>query len=289
MVSVGSILGNFQKILRYMIAFVIVFVAWQIGRWLVLPHLQIFPYIPPNPLWEGLYSAILAVSSQIFAFIVLLVIFLWVLYLVIDRFIRYIFPPFSMIIVEIILAMTPFRELKESGLFGLLDDITGTLFSSSKISEKLKGLAKALGDYLYKSLGFTKEIVTEISAPIVSKVRSKTDELTDKITGTVTDTIEGIGTSIIDGGKTIGNSIIESDPLPKNQKATTTSSGSEIEERYLQKNYEQCILERNKRITSDMSGIERAQITVSNSINKTICGGYKIKDKIQLEANKYAK
>lgn len=274
-----------------MIAFVIVFIAWQIGRWLVLPHLQIFPYIPPNPLWEGLYSIILAVSSQIFAFVILLVLFLWVLFLVIDEFIRYIFPPFSMIIVEIILAMTPFRELKESGLFDLFSKIFRQIIpSGSKISQRIKEVAMALGEYLVKSLGFTKEIVTEISEPLVSKMRRRAATIRDNAIGTVTDTISGVKTSLVDGTKNITDAIIKSDPLPENQqKRTKDDEKTPREELYLNRKYEQCLIERNKPYDENMSGFEKAKVAVSNSLNNTLCSAEKIKAKLELVKYKNTK
>ena len=57
-----NLLGNFLYILHLMVAFIAIFLFWQVARWLVLPHLQIFPRIPPNPLWEGAYSALVAAA-----------------------------------------------------------------------------------------------------------------------------------------------------------------------------------------------------------------------------------
>lgn len=288
---IGFFLANFMKILRYMIAFIIVFVAWQIGRWIVLPHLQIFPYIPPNPLWEGLYSIILSIASQVFAYIVLFLLILWVLYLIIDNFLRWIFPPFSIIIAEILLAMTPFREIRESGLKRLFDNIFFSIIPIPKrVSEKVKDVARALAEYLYSSLGFTGEILNELLGSPIAKARRKIREKKAELEGDIKETISGVGTSITKETGMISDAIFKSDPLPENQeKKKETSSTASREEQYLEKKYEQCLIERNKPYTEDMSGLDRAKVALSNSVNNTICSAQKIKDKLQISQYSYTK
>lgn len=285
------ILTNFMKILRMMIAFVIIVLAWQIGRWIVLPHLQIFPYIPPNPLWEGLYSLLLSVVAAVFHYIILFLLILYALYLIIDWFVRWILPPFSTIIASILLAMTPFKELKQSGLKKLFDRIFFSIIPIPKsIKDKLKDIGQALGEYLYSSLGFTGKILNELFGSPIAKAQAKASAAVDN-------TIEGIGNKISDVKKDIkeetnkiSDAIFESDPLPENQEEVKEKvSTMTREEQYLEKKYEQCLIERNKPYAEDMTGIDRAKIALLNSVNNTVCSAQKIKDKIQLAQYNYTK
>jgi hypothetical protein len=279
-----------MKILRFMIAFIIIFIAWQLGRWIVLPHLQIFPYIPPNPLWEGLYSVLLSISTAIFHYIILFILILYALYLIIDNFLRWIFPPFSIIIAEILLAMTPFKEIRESGLKRLFDRIFFSIIPIPKrFTEKLKDVASAIGEYLYSSLGFTGEILNELLGSPIAKARQKIREQQAELTGDIKETITNVGTSITKETGMISDAILKSDPLPKNQYKRRETSSSSREEQYLEKKYEQCLIERNKPYTGNMTGIERTKVALSNSVNNTICSAQKIKDKLQLAQYSYTK
>jgi len=279
-----------MKILRLMIAFIIIFIAWQVGRWIVLPHLQIFPYIPPNPLWEGLYSVLLSISTAIFHYIVLFILILYALYLIIDNFLRWILPPFSIIIAEILLAMTPFRELRESGLKRLFDRIFFSIIPvPKKLKDKVRDIAQALGEYLYSSLGFTGEILNELLGSPIAKARQKIREKQAEITGDIKETISDVGTGIKKETGMISDAILKSDPLPQNQQKRKETSTATREEQYLEKKYEQCLIERNKPYTEDMTGIDRAKTALSNSVNNTICSAQKIKDKLQLAQYSYTK
>ena len=278
-----NLLGNFLYILHLMVAFIAIFLFWQVARWLVLPHLQIFPRIPPNPLWEGAYSALVAAATAVFWIAVCIILFLYVVYKIIEWYVPNIpFPPIP--IKDILLGMTPMREMRESGLVALFDRIFFNLIPVVKpIKEKLKDIVDTFGEYLRNSFGFTKQILTEIGKPVVDKVYSKVDQAYSGATNMVVNTTTSIASNTVSGAKSIGSNLISDTLPPENEERSQTSPKiSSQEEKFIEKEYQQCLIERQQPIVDDMSGLQKASAITKNSLASTICKAKKMQQMFKL-------
>lgn len=274
---------GFLYVLRLMVAFIAIFIFWQVARWLVLPHLQIWPHIPPHPLWEGFYSILIAASTAILWICVCLILFLYVLYKIVEWYVPNIpFPPIP--IKDIILAMTPFREMRESGLVALFDRIFFDLIPIPKpIKEKLKDIVRTFGDYLRNSFVFTKQILTELGKPVVDKVYSKLDQAYTGVTTGVTSTVSNVVKSTTSGAKSIATNLV-SDPLPSSEEEHSQSipNVTSEEERFMEKEYQQCLIERQQPITEDLGNLQKAFIIAKNSSASSICKAKKVQKMFKL-------
>ena len=266
-----------------MVAFIAIFLFWQVARWLVLPHLQIFPRIPPNPLWEGAYSALVAAATAVFWIAVCIILFLYVVYKIIEWYVPNIpFPPIP--IKDILLGMTPMREMRESGLVALFDRIFFNLIPVVKpIKEKLKDIVDTFGEYLRNSFGFTKQILTEIGKPVVDKVYSKVYQAYSGATNMVVNTTTSIASNTVSGAKSIGSNLISDTLPPENEERSQTSPKiSSQEEKFIEKEYQQCLIERQQPIVDDMSGLQKASAITKNSLASTICKAKKMQQMFKL-------
>lgn len=276
---------NFLYILHLMIAFIAIFLFWQVARWIVLPHLQIWPHIPPHPIWEGLYSAMIAAATAVLWICVCLILFLYVLYKIIEWYVPNIsFPPIP--IKDIILGMTPFREMRESGLVALFDRIFFNLIPVVKpIREKLRDIFDTFGEYLRNSFGFTKQILTELGKPVVDKVYTKLDQTYTGVTTGVTTAVSNVVSNTTSGVKSIATNMV-SDTLPsegeeREQKKEDYNLSSQ-EEKFMEKEYQQCLIERQQPITDEMGGIQKASAIAKNSLASSICKAKKVQKMFKL-------
>jgi len=263
-----SVFNDFLKILHLMVAFICIFLLWQLARWLVLPHLQIFPKLPPYPLWEGAYSALLAAATAVFWIVVCLILFLYVVYKVIEAFVPNLdFPPIR--IKDMILGLTPFREMRESGLVALFDNIFFNLIPVPKpIRAKLIDIFNAFRNYLHTSFGFTKSILEEIGAPVVNKITAKTDKVVSGIktagASVVTNTTKGI--------KDIGKNAVAPLAPEEIEELPTDPVARMIEEQY-----RRCVNEKQTVVSEDQPALSRAKLTIDNTVQTTKCKIEKMK------------
>jgi len=275
---------GFLYVLRLMVAFLAIFIFWQVARWLVLPHLQIFPRIPPNPIWEGIYSVILAAATSVFWICVCLILFLYALYKIIEWYVpNLVFPPIP--IKDMILGMTPFREMRESGLVRLFDRVIfDILLSFNPLKQRLIDMVDAFGEYLRNSFSFTKQILTELGKPVVDKVYTKLDSTLVSVTGAVTSTAAGIVKNTTAGAKSIATNLV-SDTLPAPEEEYPDRKMDKIlsqEEQFVEKEYQQCLIERQKPIVESMSGLQKATALTQNSVASTICKAKKVQQMFKL-------
>ena len=263
-----AVFNDFLKILHLMVAFICIFLLWMLARWLVLPHLQIFPKLPPYPLWEGAYGAVLIAATAVFWIVVCLILFLYVVYKVIEAFVPNLdFPPIR--IKDMILGLTPFREMRESGLVALFDNIFFNLIPVPKpIKAKLKDIFFAFRDYLHQSFGFTKSIMEEIGAPVVNKLREGTDKITSGIKTVATTAVKNTATGIKDIGK---NAVAPLAPEAVEELPTDPVA------RMIEEQYRRCVNEKQTNVSEDLPALSRAKLTLINTTQTTKCKIEKMK------------
>jgi hypothetical protein len=268
---------GFGDFLRLLLIFVTYFLAWQIGRWIVLPHLQIFPYIPPNSVWEAAYSVALSGATYVFWFAVLLVVFLYVVYVFVDKVLRYIPPLVGEIVAEFLLNITPLKDLRELGLYDLVNNIVGIIFSRKSLKDRILDAVRAIFEFLLIATGIEKNVST-----IRSKVLGSNTEPEDIKIEVEYDNEDKEEKNITKKQ----NTNIKKDNKYKNISPPHDIGGTTDEERLVQSNYEKCYLENIVPVTDDMSALERLKLSYMNSIKSSKCNIQLIKDKSNIDSMK---
>jgi hypothetical protein len=142
------------KIIHYCIVFVVFIISLSVGRWIVLPGINVFIpalEIPPlTGLWQGIMGIL---SGQVLTAIIVVMLMLWIIYKILIR----IFP-----INLIIKNMTPFKELKRSGIFGLFDALLNIFVSRDNAKTRMIKLFRAIGNFFKGNFVMMRETLREI-------------------------------------------------------------------------------------------------------------------------------
>lgn len=275
---------GFGDFLRTILIYITYFLIWQIARWGVLPHVQIFPYIPPNTIWETLYSIFITIATFIFWFGVLLIIFLYCVYLFVILILRFIAIPFGAIIAEILLNITPLKDLRDLGLIDLIESLLQIIFSFKPFGQRFTDFFKALFTFLLRATGLDLFINNRKQELKKSSQEETNDGETPKPNDENDEDYEEVNGDGADGAN----------GEEKKDKNSTVSppldiGGNTDEERLVQANYEKCYIENYIPITDDMSSWEKMKTSQKNSVNSSKCGIQLIKDKTKIESMKQYK
>lgn len=269
---------GFGDFLRGIIIYITYFLIWQIARWGVLPDIKLFiDDAKPRPVWATLYAIFLQIAIFIFWFGVLLIAFLFCVYLFVVLILRFIAIPFGAIIAEILLNITPLKDMRDLGLIDLVKSLLEIVFSLKPLGQRFVDFWRALINFLLIATGLRRKI-------------DKRKEEIEKNKNSENST-QNSGDNE-DSNMTDENNE-EPTPNDENNKYEDVSppldiGGNTDEERLVQANYEKCYLENYIPLTDDMSSWEKLKTSQKNSINSSKCGIQLMKDKTKIESmNKY--
>lgn len=141
---------NFFRIIDLMIIFIVVYLLVMIGRWFVLPHLKVFPNIPPQWLWTSVVGVIMYVFNAIFHYIIMFLIIVYIIWLIIKKFV----PNFPIPFKRILLRLPPFYPLDKAGVLPLMDSVRKILFSKLPLSQRFMRAGKSIGTFFATSTAF---------------------------------------------------------------------------------------------------------------------------------------
>lgn len=141
---------NFFRIIDLMIIFIVVYLLVMVGRWFVLPHLKVFPNIPPQWLWTSIVGVIMYAFNAIFHYIIMFLIIIYIIWLIIKKFV----PNFPIPIRKILLRLPPFYPLEKAGVLPLMDNVRKIIFSRMPVSQRLMKTGKSIGTFLASSTTF---------------------------------------------------------------------------------------------------------------------------------------
>ncbi len=205
----------------------------MIGRWFVLPHLKVFPNIPPQWLWTSIVGVIMYIFNAIFHYIIMILIIIYILWLIIRKFV----PNFPIPIRRILLRLPPFRPLEQAGILPLMDRVRKVIFSRLPVSKRLMNAGEAIGLFLASSTTF-----------IMNKFGMN------------------VPTLPFAGGTTEDVKPYKERKLSKKEKAKQEAEDREVRESYLQ-----CIEESIIPITPTMTTAEKEANAFRNQQNTLIC------------------
>lgn len=224
---------NFFKIIDYIIIFIVIYLLVMIGRWFVLPHLKVFPNIPPQWLWTSVVGVILYIFNAIFHYIIMALIIIYILWIIIRKFV----PNFPIPIRRILLRLPPFRPLEQAGILPLMDRVRKVFFSHLPISQRLMNAGEAIGLFLASSTTF-----------IMNKF--------------------GMKVPIIPMG---GQSADNLQPHKERKLSREEQAKQDAEDREVRESYLQCIEESIIPITPTMTKSEKEANAFRNQQNTLIC------------------
>src|SRR5210317_352358 len=241
----------------FLIRYITYYLLWQIARLLVLPNVSIFPMIPPSSIWISIYIGFLWVTTAFFWFAVYYTSYLFVIYVILDTVVRWLFwiyigimVPAGQIIAEILLNISPLKDLRESGLVALFYELVGIVFSKKSFSRRILDFIKALFNFLAVASGL-KRRVTNIQEQIV-----KSPNIND----------ENSNNNSVKDSYTTSNNTKKEDTKPADL------GGIKLTNQYAKANFEKCYAENYKQLTDNMSTIEKIKTRVENSRVSSLCG-----------------
>jgi hypothetical protein len=217
--------------IQIMVLFIAAYLLWMIARWLILPHLKIFPYIPPQILWVTLYNILAYIATMVFHWVLMALLIIYIIWIIIKKFV----PNFPIPFKTILLAIPPFPPLEAAGILPLIDNMVNILLSGMPFGERLRAAGTAFGEYIMKSVTF--------------------------ILGSIKDKIP-VGTLPADSPKQVQ----QSTPAPDE-----TDPDKKFQQKEIDQEYSQCVEENTIPVTEDLKGISKAQAMIKNSAAKSQC------------------
>lgn len=203
------------------------YIFFHIARWFVLPKIRIFPYIYPEFIWVNLYNLFLALSHQVFGYILMFLLIMYVIWLIIKWFI----PNFPLPFKKILLRLPPIYQLEKSGIFGLMDGVRKTIISNDRLNRRLARVGYSISQFLIRSSAFMGKGLHDMGVPV---------PIAQDTTRSAT----------MDDGK---------------------SAFTQEEEAKANDEVAQCLEENTLPIFPEMSGVEKAKITLQNATTEIKC------------------
>ena len=143
-----------EKVIRLSISFLVFYLLFFLLQPLVLPPLKVFlPALPPTILWTTLYSLIKTLMHMVFPVIIVVMLMLWAIHWFIVNILMKI-PIIGQIIGAIILKISPFPELKQTGVFSFIDNALDILMSFDPLGQRLKRFGLAFANFAGSSVKF---------------------------------------------------------------------------------------------------------------------------------------
>lgn len=240
-----------MNFVQFLTVFIVAYLMWFIMRWFVLPHLRIFPYIPPMWLWTSLYGIFVYVMNWLFTWILLYLIICYVSWKVILAII----PDFPIPLQSILLDMAPWKPLLEARVLQFMDELVKVFVSADSIKKRAWRAGNSTANFLKSSFFY---IQKEIG------FRSGKDPVKPNAEQTVKPP----------SNEKYSNDTGRKDPQPKRRNAvrrsTRPSPFENDEMKQIQDEYLQCV-EENSVPVYPGQGLETAQAIVKNKSASSIC------------------
>lgn len=226
------------------ILFVVLYLLWAIGRWLVLPYplLQVFPNIPPRPLWNLVYAVASGAATALFWIVLTALLILYVVYVMIRKYAPRIFG-----IRSTLMRLTPFGELRASGIFPLFDNIFGVIFSSAPLRRRLTRTFRSTGEFLVQGTAWSYYVINRKPPPPWMKALLRREKELFRLNG---------DTSIQSGNFT-------STPVVQPPENPANLSKKEVE--YVNEMHRQCMEEKTVSVDPTKSALERTRQIIQNT------------------------
>lgn len=175
-----------QKLIRLSIAFLVFYLLFFLLQPLILPPLKVFlPALPPAILWTSLFNLIKTLMHMLFPVIIVVMLILWAIHWFIVNILMNI-PIIGQIIGAIILDISPFPELDETGVFSFIDNAIDILMSFDPLGQRLKRFGLAFANFAGSSTKFVISTTQDAFGKIGTKAEATTQGPTKAATPELT-------------------------------------------------------------------------------------------------------
>ena len=219
--------------IRKIIVFIVAFVCLLIGRFMVLPNIQVGIHSLDNELLSHAWDALMRLCDSVFGFILAAILVLYIVYKVLSKIF-----PISLFIGKI----PPIRELRRSGLFSLMDSLINAVIGGGSLGDRFKRVGRGLGNFALANRNMLRDEVK----------RSGGDrfDLSKKIPSTSV------------------RQSTEKD-FPENNANASPFTDEEIQQTRVE--YQQCMEENAPITTEDMTAAEVKISNIQRQFNSTYC------------------
>lgn len=249
-----------METLRIMIYIVIIAIVIFVGQVIVFNHVEVFMKgLPPTQVTHTIMRVFFSIIKSLFHYILIFLIIMYIIYLIVKAFV----PNFPIPFKTIILSITPLYELRKAGVFGLFDAIIGIFSSGASPLNKVIAVVKAFGRFLaapyYLLQGSARGKAVEIGGG-PPQPQPKPEPAQEGQFNTEDQT--------------------EGEP-------TYDESISLNENKFIQKEHQQCLSENYITERDDMSALEKASVGTKNATTKIICDVKKLQSYSTLISTKF--
>ena len=132
------------------VLFITIYILWAILRWIVLPHLKVFPYIPPQAVLVPAYNILTAIATAIFHWVLAILVCIYIIWYIINTYVPEMilfFPVRGML-----LAIEPFPALTRAGILPYMDKIRKILFSVMPFKQRMQSTFTATQEFFDTSI-----------------------------------------------------------------------------------------------------------------------------------------
>lgn len=230
----------YQRGIRAIVLYITIYLLWFFLRWLVLPHLKIFPYIPPQSVLVPAYNTVAYVATMIFHYILAFLIAIYIAWFIIKTYV-----PKRILFFKVrsrILAIEPFPSLTQAGILPFMDEIRKIIISLLPFKERLKRLWSATRTFFNTSI---KHVLVNIRRDVVLSAPNL----------------------FKDGDGDVG----DEDDADEDANAVPTADQA-LQDRETDELYQQCLEENTTPVPADASFADRLFISAQNSGVRASCG-----------------
>lgn len=250
---------NYKRMIQWIVIGITLYLLWATLRWIVLPHLKIFPYIPPEALWVNAYNVLAAVGTAVFWMVLAFMIALWAVWKVVKLYVPYTIMgiPFG----KKILRSSPLRDFTDAGIIPLIDDIFKALVNMFvkfvPFKATLRAIWAACQKFYRTSLSYVfKNIRTEYRIDEILNREKNRKRKRQSVT-------------LADKGPYEPD---DEDPEDAAETADENLMRKEVEDDYLQ-----CVDESTVAVAPDATVTDRVYAAARNGTARTICGMRKMR------------
>jgi hypothetical protein len=233
-----------NRMIMIAVMFIVGYVYFVLLSFLRLPHLKVFAYaLPPHDKiimgWDGLKQAL----AKLFAAICIALLLLWILWIIIKKFVPNFPIPFKLILLKI----PPFPQLERTGIFALMSAIVRLIGGDEKGWKRVGSFFKVVASFIAINTELWLNLVGIQTTP-----KNKPTPNTDRSSANPPMSAE--------------------DRKRRNREEAEKQPPFESsEQRQIDDEYQQCLEENTKPVTVDMSNGERRATLASNSFARVAC------------------
>lgn len=238
---------SFDRIIYIFVLFIVGYVWFSLLSLLRFPHLRVFVYaIEPREAVMAFWRRVQFYTWGAFIIIMIFLFFMYVLWIIIKKFI----PNFPIPLKMILLKIPPFPQLERAGMFAFIDGLVKAIGGKGKFAKRITLVGKTFGAFVARNTSMM------LRAMGIGYLANRIDKPAS--TG-----------KYADGEARLKKSREET--LERNRRRRRDPPFESGAYRKVDDELQQCLEENLVHVTRDMSKMERDLVRQRNGISRIIC------------------